>query len=273
MSIDDLARAAASDAHRRAAHEVDLASSLRQLHRTHRVRNVSWIVGAVAAAAVVLVGGGALISDHRSSSPVAPSAISPTPTDQGVVCKTPRIVCLGNLEFRVGLTVPVTVTLPANFEGAFSLLDKGVLEDYRTDSDKTGVTVFENAVPVKDDDSWSPDLTAGATAKSMAIWLSKRPFLTAAHITPTTVGGRTAWLVSAELRPGVLLPADKDGQAAGPTFKDGRATAGYTKILIGQYTLLDVPHAGVTVIWSWSESDAAHPLVGNQAYVDGLRFG
>lgn len=273
MSIDDLARAAAVDAHRKAAHEVDLASSLGQLHRTRRVRNVSWIVGAVAAAAVVLVGGGALVSEHLSSTPVVPSGISPTPTDQGGVCKNPGIVCLGNHRFRVGLPVPVTVTVPANFEGALRLLGNGVLEDYRTDIGTTGVTVFENAVPVKDDASWSRDLTAGATAKSMASWLSKRPFLTAARVTPTTVGGRRAWLVSAELGPGALLPSIKDGRPAAPTFKNGGATAGYTKILTGQYTLLDLPHAGVTVIWSWSENHGAQALVDNQAYVDSLRFG
>jgi surface antigen len=48
---------------------------------------------------------------------------------------------------------------------------------------------------------------------------------------------------------------------------------GYNNALLGEYTLLDVPGGGVTVIWSWNDSHNGQALAGNQAYVDGLSFG
>jgi hypothetical protein len=48
---------------------------------------------------------------------------------------------------------------------------------------------------------------------------------------------------------------------------------GYRANLTGQYTLLDVPGAGVTVIWSWTLNHDDHALAGNQAGIDGLSFG
>jgi hypothetical protein len=36
--------------------------------------------------------------------------------------------------------------------------------------------------------------------------------------------------------------------------------------------LLDVPGAGVTVIWSWAFDHTNRALAGNQAYIDGLSF-
>ena len=58
-----------------------------------------------------------------------------------------------------------------------------------------------------------------------------------------------------------------------PTFASGPAKAGYSPALTGEYTLLDVPGGGVTVIWSWNDNHNGQALAGNQAYIDTLSFG
>ena len=200
------------------------------------------------------------------------SVAQPTPQASGP-CANLLITCLGGGRYRVALSAPVIMTLPANFQGAFALLDSGVLEDYRSDVDSTGVTVMENAIPVKYDTSWSRDPAAGNSAASMARWLSQRPFLVHATLTQTTVGGRLAWRVTASLKPGAQLPAIHGTGPVAPTFTEGTAREGYNNALLGEYTLLDVPGGGVTVIWSWNDSHNRQALAGNQTYVDDLSFG
>ncbi|MDQ1605078.1 MAG: hypothetical protein QOE01_2923 [Actinomycetota bacterium] len=103
----------------------------------------------------------------------------------------------------------------------------------------------------------------------MAVWLRGRPFLRNATLTRTTVDGRPAWRVSAQ-----LLPATKAGlDNVAPTFKGRSGTEGYNRALTGDYTLVQLPHAGVTVIWSWAFEHSRARLAGNQAYIDGLSFG
>ncbi len=109
----------------------------------------------------------------------------------------------------------------------------------------------------------------------MAIWLRDRPFLADATMTRTTVGGREAWRVSATLKPDAQLQAVKAGagSAVAPTFVgSGSTSAAYGDRLNGDYTLVDVPGAGVTVIWSWTQLPDLDVLKDNQAYVDGLSF-
>lgn len=273
MSIDDLARAAASDARRTASREVDLTASLARLHRTRRRRNVSSVAGVVVAVLAVVLGGGALLSQRAGTTQVTPPGASQQPSGTGSGCyDDPAITCVGSGRFRVALPVPMTVTLPVNFQQHLSLLNTSTVEAYRSDIGSTGVTVFENAVPVRYDASWTADPAAGTSAQAMATWLSKRPFLANARVTPTTVGGRKAWRVSGDLRPDVTLPASKDGEPAAPTFLDGDATAAYSRTIIGEYTLLDLPGAGVTVIWSWAVDHASQVLADNQSLVDGLTF-
>ena len=63
-----------------------------------------------------------------------------------------------------------------------------------------------------------------------------------------TVAGRPARRLTAELRPGKQLNADKNGEAACiKPFRAGiETTAGITATLHGDYVLLDTPGAGVT---------------------------
>jgi hypothetical protein len=275
MSIDDLGRAAATDARRKSALDVDPTAMLTDLHRTHRTRTLGTILAAavvvVVGAAVVLVG--ARVASHTHS---ANPAARPSPTPSAsALCSGLPITCLGAQRYRVALTVPVTVTLPTNFGAGFRLFGNGAVEDYRNDADSTGVTVMENAIPVKYDASWTQDPAAGTTAASMATWLWKRPFLVHATLTRASIGGRIAWRVTASVQPGARLPATHGTGLVAPTFTDisGSTREGYSQALIGQFTLLDVPGGGVTVIWSWTVNNSSNALAGNLAYVEGLSFG
>ncbi len=272
MTIDNLGRAAARGARHKAIREVDPTMMLEKLHRTHRTRTVTMTVAGAAAAVV-----GIVLVVHGVSSPTvsqAPGANGGSVTSSSSRCGT-TVQCLGGNRYRVtDMPVPVTVALPDNFEGAFNRLGAATLEDYRNDADHTGVTVFENAVPVRNDASWTRDPTAGTTARSMATWLSQRPFLTHTTMTARTVDGRTTWLVTGDLKDGAPLLAAKSGNDAAPTFAGAPpATAGYSPTLTGEYTLVDVPGAGVTVIWSWASPQTKGDLTENRAYVQGLSFG
>ena len=267
MTIDNLGRAAARGARHKATQEVEPTMMLEKLHRTHRTRTVTMTVAGAAAAVI-----GIVIVVHGVSTPKASQPGAPVPSASSPC--GPTVQCLGGTRYKVtDMPVPVTVNLPANFRGEFNKLGTATLEDYRSDLDMTGVTVFENAVPVRNDASWTRDPAAGTTAHSMATWLSQRPFLTNTTLTATTVGGRQAWLVTGDLKSGVPLLSVKDGNAAAPTFSGDNATAAYSPSLSGEYTLVDVPGAGVTVIWSWAPAQTKGNLGESRAYVQGLSFG
>jgi hypothetical protein len=275
MTIDDLARAAASDARRTALGTVDPDLMLDRLHHQRRRQNAVSAVAAAVACALVLAVGVGLLTHHRAENQVSAPVVTPTPTPTGDdPCTDPAVTCLGSDRFRVALPAPMTLTMPADF-GEISHIATTTAEAYRNDIDTTGVTVMENARAVKNDASWSRDPAAGKTATSMAAWLSKRPFLVGANVAPTTVGGRKAWRVSGQLKPGAALRADKGGEGpVAPTFgnKDN-IEMGYNDELVGDYTLVDVPHGGVTVIWSWTVGHARDELEGNEPFVDSLSFG
>ncbi len=272
MTIDSLGRAAARAAQQKATREVDPTMMLEKLHHTHRTRTVTMTVAGAAAAVV-----GIVLVVHGVSSPTAsqaPGAHGAAVPSNSVPCGA-TVECLGGTRYRVtDMPVPVTVNLPDNFTGAFARLDAATLEDYRNDADHTGVTVFENAVPVKNDAAWTRDPAAGTTAHSMATWLSRRPFLTHTTMTSRTIDGRTTWLVTGDLNDSAPLLAVKSGSVAAPTFAGAStATAGYSSTVTGEYTLVDVPGAGVTVIWSWTAPQTKGDLTENRAYVQGLSFG
>ena len=270
MTIDSLGRASALAARHKATREVDPTMMLEKLHHTHRTRTVTMAAAGAAAAVVGIVLVVHVVSSPTASQvPGAPSTSVPSDSPCG-----PTVQCLGGNRYRVtDMPVPVTVDLPGNFQGAFKRLGATTLEDYRSDVGDSGVTVFENAVPVKNDAGWTRDPAAGTTAQSMATWLSQRPFLVHATMTQTTVGGRTAWLVTGDLKNGAPLLTVKDGNAAAPTFAAQPATAGYSPTLTGEYTLVDVPGAGVTVIWSWASPQTKGNLTESRTYVQGLSFG
>lgn len=275
MSVDELGRAAGRAA--RAAGTPDPELMLRRLHRQHRGRQIASVTAAAAVFAVLLAG---VVEVARPPAP--PPASRPTPTASASTdsaCNNTTIFCVGAGQLRVVLPVPATVTLPENFTDVVRLGDNS-FEAYQIDVRFAGVTVLENAVPVRNDDSWSRDPRAGTTASAMAHWLATRPFLTGAEVSATMVDGRTAWRVTGALKAGAALRAVKPGEGAvAPTFIEFHAagaynhtTMGYNGTLSGDYTLLDVPGAGVTVLWSWVLGVPRTQLAANRAFIDELHW-
>ena len=270
MSFETLARREAEDA-LASVGEVDAIDRLAELKQQARSRRRTRGGLTAAAVALVLAAGTWLVTSQTGASETPPPAAPPPSvrTEPGL-CGS-GVTCLGNDRYKVALAVPVTLTLTPDFVDDLSF-DPGdmTLDAYRKAGD-AGVAVLEHAVPVKYDESWARDPKAGRTAESMARWLSRRPFLEDTTLTPTTLGGLPAWHVTGSLKAGARLPAIKAGYAA-PTFRTtGSGQAAYGPLLTGEYTLADVPGAGVTVVWSWTLS--GEDLTPNQALIDSLSFG
>lgn len=273
MTIDELGRAAASEARRNAVTAIDPATMLDRLHQLRRRRRTARLVAATVCVAATLAVAGALV--NRTDSAKHKNPASGRSTASSRPCADPEIKCIGANRLRfIGLPAPITVNPPANFHRQFTV-ETDAIEAYRNDVATTGVAVTENATPVKyGPTAWVRDPNAGSTAASMARWLSHRPFLVHTALTRTTVGGLPAWQVSGDLKPNAALPASKVGGDVAPTFGHSYNEGfGYRADLTGQYTLLDVPKAGVTVIWSWTLNHDASALTQNQAFIDGLSFG
>ena len=118
----------------------------------------------------------------------------------------PTVTCVGANRYRVALTVPVTVTVPANFQPGLQVFNATTIEDYQTGNiANTGVTVQEDAVPRRNDASETRDPAAGTTAQSMATWLAHRPFAVPTTVVRTTVQGKPAYQVDIVLKKGAPL--------------------------------------------------------------------
>lgn len=275
MTIDARGRAATADLRRATTQEVDPMTMLTKLERTSRARTRNSVVAALAAVVVVVAGVIFMAHSPQPSQPISPAGTNPSSSRVTDNCPGGPITCLGGNRYRVALVVPLTVTVPPNFQGQLTNFgtNSTSLEDYRNDTGRnTGVTVLENAVPVKNDASWTRDTAAGTSALSVADWLAHRPFAFPTRVTTTTVGGRVAYQVSLVLKPGAPLVALHGSDRSAPTFAGQNTEMAAWGQLQGRYTLLDVPGAGVTVIWSWTY-DKATVLAGNQAFVHGLSFG
>lgn len=263
MSIDELGRAAAAETRRAAANGVNVRSMLDELHRRSRLRTMGAIGLAVAVCAAVVVG--VLLAQPGKSSSTLPGN-----TGQ----RSPQTTLSSSAPAIVELPLPVTIHAPANFLEHTNQFGTSCVEAYRNDVNGTGVTVMENARPERYDSSGSRDPAAGRDAASMAQWLSSRPFLTHTSVKQVYVDGIAGgWRVTGDLKSGARLPLEKShsGRVA-PTFADDGCTAGFGRELYGSYTLYD-RGPGVTVIWSWT-IEKNHALIdGNQAFIDGLRFG
>lgn len=276
MTVDELGQAAATAARRDAA-SLDPDLMLRRLHRKRHRQQVASFAGVAVVLTMVGIGVTEVVRLANPTPPASPAPTVTAPVDER--CNNDTIRCVGEGQMRISLRVPVTLTVPVTF-GDVAVLSGTSVESYRTDVQSSGVTVLEDAIPVRNDDTWTRDPTAGTTAASMATWLSKRPFLTGAKVTPTTVGGRPAWRVSAGLKRNAPLRAEKEAEGAvAPTFTAGRTTMGlfgttmgYNRTLLGEYTLLDIPGAGVTVVWSWTLNGPTDQLNGNRVFVAGLRW-
>ena len=242
---------------------------LAELKQQARTRRRASTILTAAAVAAVMVAGTWLVATQTGASKAPPPAAPPSVETEQSLCGS-GVTCLGDDRYEVDLAVPVSLTLTPDFlEGLTFRPGDMTLDTYRNTND-TGVAVLEHAVPVKYDGSWTRDPTAGRTAESAARWLSRRPFLEDTTLAPTTLSGLPAWHVTGSLKPGARLPAIKVGNAA-PTFRTtGSGQAAYSRRLSGEYTLVDVPGAGLTVVWSWTLS--GDDLTLNQPLIDSLSF-
>lgn len=188
-------------------------------------------------------------------------------------CERPDLECLGDRRLRALTARPLTFTVPPTF-WLDAVVGPESFEVYRNDTELTGVTVLQGAIPVRYDDSWRRDRSAGTSAAQMAQWLAARPFLRSAHVSPRTVAGRRAWDVTGVLRRHAELPAAKPGDApVAPTFRAGSVRAGVAPGLRGAFTLVDQAGGGVTVIWSWTHTRHPERLAGNVAMVTAILAG
>jgi hypothetical protein len=269
MSIDERGHAAATEIRRATASGVDTATMLEALHRRRRTRVVVSVVAAVAACAAVVA---AVLVAHNQTSKQGLQPATQQSTHQATPPGKPcgaSVVCLGAHHFVIDLRVPVTITLPGNFKRQVVVTGPHSFDVY---FNGTGVSVLEDAVPVRYDGSWTRDPAAGRTAESVAHWLATRPFLTNTDVHRVSVGRLVGWHVTGELRRGAVLPASKIIGPVAPAFAVDGGTTGYRPGLIGDYTLVNVPGAGVTAIWSWS-ADGKSPIPDNRAFIEGLSFG
>jgi hypothetical protein len=277
MTLDELARAAAAEARLAAAHQIDAMTMLAELRHRSRRRTAAAAIAVVAAVCVAVVVALLMVGPGKPTSTRPASTEHPHPSSTSTsVCRGgPPIQCLSGRRVLVSLPVPVTVHVPMNFDQNASLCGSSGLIVYRNDSYGTGVTVIENAVPVRYDSSWHRDRSAGTSVSSIAHWLSARPFFAHTSVKPVTVDGLAGRQISGELKPAAELPADYPsvGQVA-PTFTgNGDCHAAAGRGLFGTYTVVQVPGAGVTVIWSWTINRDHALIAGNQPLIDGLSFG
>ena len=283
MSIDTRGRTAA-DGLRTAGPPIDSGTMLRAMHDVRRRRNrraiLAGTLAAVVVAAVVLV----------AVRPAGHTAEPGRPPTTGTGCPTPfvghqplalgeslaGVTCLGGRSFRRDMAVPVAFTLPPTFT---IVIENGQdrhwvwfarMQDGERDMDN-GVTVMEQAVPVRPTTAAGNDIavdgvrdpTAGTTPESVAQWLSKRPRVTRATVTATTLAGIPAYRVDLAQGEG-LVPVFAQGSPSGVRF--GIAAGTYVRCW-----LFELPGSGLSLVWSQTHRDVADLAV-NEAVVDTLRF-
>ena len=251
MSLDDRARAATDQLRASVTARLDADDMLGRMLLARRRRAAAGTV-ALAAAVLLATGGaitGLLLGDGDDAARTVPA--HPTVTATGA-CALPRVTCLDGRQVRIDLRIPLTVTLPDSFQDGVTTWGPRSVELYRNDTEHAGVTVYEDAVPVRYDASRTRDPAAGTTAASVARWLAARPYLTGTTLTRRTVAARTVWQVTGIARAGVALPDRVGHNDAAVTFAvPGEGVSWVSPIVAGNYTLADQPGGGVTVIWSW----------------------
>ena len=281
MSIDELARAAAVGARRRATADVDPTVMLRQLHTTNRRRRAV----ALASVLAVVLGGSfvvrasmqdagraSTIGSNPSDSPSTPSP-STHSSSSARSCPAGETCQVSGRTYVVGLPTPMRMKFPDNFQTVTKQFGPQTVEVYRGDVDSTGVTVMEGATPVRNDMSATPDPKGGANASEMAIWLSNRPFLEHTKVDRVSLGGLVAWRVTGDFRSGSVLGFYRSGPPRAPVFANEFASVGFSDGLKGECTLVDTLGSGVTVVWSWTYETPKSAILANRSFVAGLSFG
>ncbi len=285
MSIDDRARSAADELRAATAGGVRMAT-MTELDKTSTHRRRARAVAAATTAVVVAVciGAVAVTQSHQTARPGdsdAVATVSTSPTGPAgarlAICSFEHVTCLGGRTIRADIAVPVTVTLPSTITGDDMQTTGTQVEAYvDSRSNSSGVTVLESAHATKADNPSTPDASAGTTAATAAAWLASRPFAQPTKPVRTTIGGFLAYRVHIVLKPGSRLvgPAKGDASPTAATFTSGVSWSAVSASMNDStYYLLDLPHAGLTVVWSWTFGSSAEDAAAREAYVQALHFG
>jgi hypothetical protein len=288
VSIESLARDAATDLRSSASGAVDVDAVLDWLEPASRRRTRRAVLAGMLVAAVVA---GVVFVAVRPSAPTAQPGHGST---TGSGCPAPiaglqpiargeqlaGFTCLGGRTFRADLSVPLTFELPPTFAAnlAFGHGDAYQIALNRlragTPDERTFVLVSERVrsvllpIAYRGGQRDVADPAAGTTSRSLARWLSMRPFVTDATVTATTLAGLPAYRVDLT-GGGSLEVGDIPVLANGPDGVDS-----WLAVRAGAHVrvwLFDLPGRGLAAVWSQTIRDVADLDV-NDAVVQSIRF-
>jgi hypothetical protein len=277
MGFDETARKAGIDL-REATHG-DVEAALAELQRAvpgRRRARISVVTFAVAAALVVAVAASRslLPEQSRNLEPAPPPQEVTLPTSSpGHGCEHPLITCYGGRRSSVAMTVPMRWKIPDDFNMPYSgdPPTTGLVETYTRRGVPGGVTVLEGISAAETLHEYVP-VPEVRTAESFANWLVQRPFLSSSPVRTGSVAGQRAWIVDAVVKPG--RPAGPATCNAAidcyPIILVEDSMVGTWQGLANRYTVLDLPGAGVTVVWSWGLEGEIPPAADD--VIASLRF-
>jgi hypothetical protein len=277
MGFEDTARKAGMDL-REATHgdiEAALAELQRAVPRRRRAR-ISVVTFSVAAALVVAVAASRslLPEDSRNLQPAPPpqETTSP-PSSSGSGCEHLLITCYGGRRVSVAMTVAMRWRIPADFNMPYSggLPSTSLVETYTRRGAPGGVTVLEGISAAETRHEYVP-VPEVRTAESFANWLAQRPFLASSPVRTESLDGHRAWVVDAVVKPGRRAgPATCNVSIdCYPIMLVADDLVGTWEGLTNRYTVLDLPGAGVTVVWSWGLEGELPPAAAD--IIESIRF-
>jgi hypothetical protein len=280
MSVHDLARAASADLRSHTVADVDAGLEALLVAHSRRRRQVRFATALVAAAAVVAAWWGvAGLGDHRTSPEPAPAPTTTGPpllVPQADVCTRARVTCLGDRTYTFALDSPVTWQIPRGYGvdsggGASSFM----VESYALrQGPSAGVTVMEG-VRAASRNSPTPDPRVPANARGFVHWVASRSFLDTSAVRRVTFDGRVAWRVGVDLKRhaggghGRCTVTAPTQPCHAITYQDGAIT-GLWSDMSAEYTAVDVPGGGTTVVWSWAFGHDRAALPRNRAVVNAI---
>ena len=279
MSFEDTARRAGHDL--REANTPDIEAALAEFQRAVPRRRRAHAGGAMLSVAAALV---IAVAATRWLVPDGPQNVQPAPQPQVTTAATPQIIsgdgcsytlitCHGGRRYTVALRVPMDWTLPREFEAPYSggKPTTRLVETYSLTGAPGGVTVLQDVRAATNQQVPGPVLTVGS-AKAFAQWLADRSFLSTSQVHTSTVAGRPAWSVDAVVKPG-----QPPGQASCTRMIDcypimlvDDRVVGTWEDMTNRYTVLDVPGAGITVLWSWGLKGELPPTADD--LISSIRF-
>jgi hypothetical protein len=290
MSVDDrLRNGLAFD---RTEHPVDVERLLRDVERAATRRRRTRIATAlVAAACIVALLAIMLTPQHggdRSTPPTQPDTENPpSSTASSAACNTSLFICVEGVPQQMAMGTVVRWEPQPNFgSDPMFTTDRGSDEVLLVEMDRSdvgadkyaGVDIVQHVRAPSLTRTGRADPTVAVDPEAIANWLAQRPDLASSAVRPATIDGRRAWSVTVRTK----IP-DKDATvecndrfACTPIMHvDGAgdlSTQGLFEGLLSRFTFLQVPDAGVVVIWSWALPDNPGLLRGNRALIDSIEF-